>query len=361
MLGTQRRFNPGVAQRLLTEPHRFEFFQAVRILEHVFVRRGERPSDVVSRRLRFRNSMSLAFPPSEIEAMHAVDVDEASMAAESAGNEADSAAWHAVELTPSFIGMLGTSGVLPLNYTERLAEREVFHRDRAARAFLDIFNNRAVALYYAAWKKYRLALQYELDRKERFLPLTMSLAGLGLRSMRSKLVEGEGAVFDQAISFYCAAVRQRPLSAAFLQTILADYFSAKVHIEQFAGAWYPVPEAQFSRLGRPTAVLGSTALAGERVWQRDLRLRLWFGPLKRRQFEDFLPGGSAAMALAKWLTLLGGNSLEYEVKLVLRAEDVRATGLMPELGGRLGWDAFVCTQPASAPRSDAGYMVKTMH
>lgn len=356
MSGTQRRFDPGVAQRLLETPHRFQFFQAVRVLEHVFVRQGVRVADVVPRHLYFRNTLSLAFPASEIEQLQA-HLDEAG---QGEGAEAAPAAWQSVEITPSFIGMLGVAGALPLGYSERIGEREVFHRDRAARAFMDIFSNRAVALFYAAWKKYRLALQYELDRKERFLPLTMSLAGLGLRSMRSRLSDGNGAILDQALAFYCAGVRQRPLSAAFLQRILAEYFAAKVRIEQFAGAWYAVPPGQLSRLGSSNAVLGQTALAGERVWQRDLRLRLHVGPLPKTQFEDFLPGGSAAAALAKWLTLLGGGALEYEIVPILRARDVCGTALSGASVGRLGWDAFMCTRPAMADRADASYAVKTL-
>lgn len=40
MPGAKRRIDPGVAQQLLAEPHRFEFFQAARLLEQVFQRQG---------------------------------------------------------------------------------------------------------------------------------------------------------------------------------------------------------------------------------------------------------------------------------------------------------------------------------
>lgn len=264
-----------------------------------------------------------------------------------------------VDLTPAFIGLLGGRGTLPLGYTERIGEREHYQRDYAARAFLDIFSNRAVALFYAAWKKHRLAFQYELNREERFLPLALALAGMGLKSLRSRLSAEPGAVFDQSIAYYSAGLRQRPLSAAFLQSMLAEHFAAPLRIEQFAGAWYQVPEIQLTRLGEGNAVLGSTALAGGRVWQRDLRLRLWFGLLRRRQFEDFLPGGSAAAALTKWFTLTAGSSFEYEVRLVLHRQDVQGIGLQLSSGGRLGWDAFVATRQAMEHRADASYLVHT--
>lgn len=359
MSGTKRRLGPGVAQRLREEPHRFQFFQSIRVLEHVFARQGIPLDDVVPRRLHFRNTLSLSFPASEIEQLQVFDQDGVEITGQALDSDV-TAAWRGVDIRPAFIGMLGLSGTLPLGYTERIGEREVFHRDHAARAFMDIFNNRAVALFYAGWKKYRLALQYELDRKERFLPLALSLAGLGMKSMRSRLAEGKGAVFDQALAYYSAAVRQRPLSAAFLQRILTDYFEMPVTIEQFVGAWYPVPASQVSRLGSRNAVLGHTALTGERVWQRDLRVGLKLGPLSKSTLEHFLPGASGAQALAKWLTLLGGGSLEYQVNLVLRAEDVCSAGLNEQGGARLGWDSFVATRPAQEDRAVASYLVRTL-
>ncbi|MDO1530422.1 type VI secretion system baseplate subunit TssG [Fulvimonas sp. R45] len=361
MPGAKRRIDPGVAQRLLAAPQRFQFFQAVRVLEHVFVRNGVRAQDVVTRRLRFRNTLSMGFPASDIEQLRAYAAEDAPFDPAATGEPADWSALAEVDITPAFMGMLGGQGVLPFGYTERLGERETYHRDHAARAFLDIFNNRAVALFYAAWKKYRLAFQYELDRRERFLPLVLSLAGMGSPALRAKLAKGRGAVFDQAIAYYAAGVGQRPLSGAFLQGMLREYFSADVRVEQFAGAWYAVPASQHSRLGSRNAVLGRTALAGERVWQRDLRIRLWIGPLRRARFEDFLPGGKAAAALAKWLTLLGGDALEYEVRLVLHRDDVRPTGLTAATGGRLGWDAMVNTRPAGGHRADASYLVHTLN
>lgn len=361
MPGTKRRIPPGVVQRLLAAPYRFQFFQAVRVLEHLFVRQGVSPQDVVPRRLRFRNTLTLGFPASEIERLRAYAAEDKPFTIATDEDEIDWNALAEVDLTPAFIGLLGGHGALPYGYTERIAERESFHRDHAARAFLDIFNTRAVALFYAAWKKYRLPLQYELDRQRRFLPLALSLAGMGSPSQRDRLVRGKGAIHDQAIAYYAAAIGQRPLSASFMQRILAEYFDATLKIEQFAGAWYLIPDDQCSRLGSPTAVLGRTALAGQRVWQRDLRVRLWIGPLRHARYEDFLPGGEAAAALAKWLTLLGGNALEFEVRLILHRDDVRSTVLSPSSGGRLGWDAMVCTRPANDHRADASYLARILN
>lgn len=361
MRTAQRRIDAGVAQQLLARPHRFEFFQALRILERLFVRQGDRPGDVVDRRLRFGNSLSLGFPASQIESLRAFSADGTALEREAAVEHAVvMECLGSVHLTPAFMGLLGSHGALPLHYTEALAGRETWQRDRAARAFLDIFSNRAVALHYAAWKKSRLALQYELDSNERFLPLVLALAGMGLKGLRGRLADGTGAVFDQAIAHYAGAIRQRPVSAVMLQRIVADYFAVPLCVEQFVGAWYRVPPAQLSRLGTANAVLGGSALAGDRVWQRDLRMRLWIGPLDRRQFDALLPGGDAAKALAKWLTLLTGSCLEYEIRLSLKPEHLHGIELNNQRGCRLGFDSYVCSRPPDQPRADTRYGIHTL-
>lgn len=360
MSGTQRRIDPGVGQELLREPHRFQFFQSVRVLEHMFVRRGVRAQDVVPHKLKFRNSLNMAFPPSEIESLQAFAAEDSAHTGEAEGATTEDSI-DEVDIVPAFMGMLGVQGALPTAYTEQIAEREIVHRDRAARRFMDIFNNRAVALFYAAWKKYRLGLQYELDGKEQFLPPVLSLAGLGAPSLRSRMARDDNQLFDQAIAYYSGSIGQRPIAAATMQNILQEYFAVPLQVEQFVGAWYDVPAGQRSSLGNGTAQLGRTAISGDRIWQRNLRLRLWIGPLRHDRFRQFLPYADASRELVRWLNLLGGDSLEYQVCLILHREDVQPCALGAGGGGRLGWDTYLATRASDTHRTGTNYLVHTLH
>lgn len=69
MLTEKRRFEPGVIERLFAEPHRFDYFQAVRMLELWLKRNGVPHEGAVANFLRFQNSVSLNFPPSQLEAL----------------------------------------------------------------------------------------------------------------------------------------------------------------------------------------------------------------------------------------------------------------------------------------------------
>ncbi|WP_104566241.1 type VI secretion system baseplate subunit TssG [Ralstonia mannitolilytica] len=362
----QRRIDPGVIRRLLQQPHRYEFFQAVRLLEQLFARKGGiAPEQALATRLSFRNTLSLAFPPSELQGIEAEGVTAAMLENDAAFIAAwEEGALDTLAITPTFFGMLGGQGALPLRYTEIVAERETVWRDRAARAFFDIFSNRATALFYLAWKKYRLPFQYEVDNNRHYLPLLLSLAGAGDKSLRRDLSATPGPILDEALAGYATAIRHRPVSAAYLQRVLSDYFQAPVRVEQFVGAWYRVPASQYTRLGSTNNVLGATALAGARVWQRDLRVRLWVGPLKRAQYRNFLPGAPGSLALRKMLTILCGTTLEFEIKLILRQQDVTGSTLGTRGGGndgRLGWDTFLCSRPAQQDRSDAQYTLAPLH
>lgn len=363
MPAPQRRQIAGVVERLLSEPHRFQFFQAVRLLERWFARRnGESSVQALGRRLQFRNSVSLSFPASEIEQLsaHRRTPDEG---ADDVRSPLD--AVERVEITPAFMGLLGNGGTLPLYYTETLARRELFQKDTAARAFLDVFQQRAVNLFYQGWKKHRLALQYEADRQNRFLPAVLSIAGLGQAALRDRLHRDGDGVHDESLAYFAGTLQQRPVSARQLQQLLGEYFNVEAKVEQFVGRWYALPQAGVTRLGELNGVLGMNAVMGERIWQRDLRVRVVLGPLDRTAFQRFLPGAPGARALQKLLTLLTGVTLEYEVRLRLRKEDVHGLQLCTRgreaandgSAGRLGWNAFLKTQPEKNDREDVAYEI----
>lgn len=370
----QRRHEPAVIERLVAAPHQFGFFQAVRLLDGWLTTPGARRAGLA--KLQFRNSLSLSFAPSEIESLHVVRQAPASADGGGAGLALKSQGIDRVELTPAFMGLLGVSGTLPLYYTEALAQRELYQKDGAARAFMDVFSHRAVTLFYQAWTKHRLPLAFERDRGRHFLPWVLALAGMGQPGSRSRPEAG-----DEAWAFFAGALQQRVRSASQLREVLSAYLGVPVQIEQFVGRWctLPVsgrtclsatPPGRGGRAGRAASgglgmsagisggVLGRSAVLGERVWQRDMRIGVALGPLDGGRFRQFLPGGQGADTLRSWLTMLCGVSLEYEIRLRLQRDAVRACRLdgSREAGeGRLGWDTFLHTRPASEDRADVSY------
>ena len=78
--------------------------------------------------------------------------------------------------------------------------------------------------------------------------------------------------------------------------------------------------------------------------------------LKPLTLQKSLPPG--ALALRELLTLLNGVSLEFEVNLRLRQDEVRGSSLDSHRApteARLGWDTFLQTRPANEDRADVRY------
>ena len=142
----KRRFEPAVIERLFREPYRFEYFQAVRMLELWLRKNGAPKQSVVANFLRFQNSTSLRFPASQLEAIQ-VEPRTIEPNAETLGAALQASTLQWIRLTPTFMGLLGGQGVLPLHYTERVAEQQSTDKDEGPRSFLDTFSNRSLALF----------------------------------------------------------------------------------------------------------------------------------------------------------------------------------------------------------------------
>lgn len=332
-----------IIERLLAEPQRFEFFQAVRLLLLWLEERGVPPQQALDGHLRFANSLSLRFPPSQVEALALVQ-DKPAIPGMPRPQ---------FRLTPSFMGLLGAHGTLPAHETERIQAWIAAEHDEAPRAFLDILSNRMLALFYGAWKKYRVE-HMAGGQPDRYLDLLLALAGFssGARAAQT-------GVGDEVLALYAGVLRQRPASAAVLGRVLSDMLRVPVALEEWAGHWDRLAPEERSALGGINAVLGQAALLGARCWRPDLRVRVRIGPVDSRQFERFLPHGSGAATLASLLRLFAAPTLSYEVVLVLRRTELRALHL-GEHSRRLGLDSYLVTVPATADRDDMRYELRPM-
>jgi type VI secretion system protein ImpH len=200
-------------------------------------------------------------------------------------------------------------------------------------------------------------VEVPVARRDEFLPLLLSLAGMHNPSLRRRLSDGGDGVLDESVAYFATAMRQRPASAVQIARVLSEYFCQPVRAEQFIGAWYD---------GRPADHAGH----GQRGagWRRHgRRARLAARPAHAagdrtagpEGYESFLPGGKAARALESMLTMFTGVSLEYEVQLVLRAEDVQGARLDEMLRRAAGLGQFPGHRAQRHDRSDVRYEIHT--
>ena len=318
-------------QELFDEPFQFEFFQAVRLLEKVFpeLRPVGREATITPEVVRFRSRLALDFPASEIQQLSATDD-------EKLGEQ------H-LEMFVNFMGMVGISGVMPTHYTELAMERRRYN-DTAMWSFMDIFTHRAVSMFFRAWEKYRFPVAYERGADD-FTAFLFDLVGLGTPGLRGRM-----NLADESLLPYSGLILQKPHSAVALANILSDYFGVKAKIEQFFGQWLDLDSESITRLGRANSALGANALIGTRIWEQQSKFRLRIGALSFREFQGFLPNGSAHESLKSIVRFMVGLELDFDVQLVLKARQVPGTILTTRAKRRpmLGWTSFLKSQPFAA-------------
>ena len=308
-------------------PGQFDFFQLVRLL--IRLSSGREPIGLwgpPSREaVRFGVNNSLAFPPSQV---HALELPEQG----------------APKMIVNFMGLTGPMGVLPLSYTELVRDR-ARAKDPTMRDFFDLFNHRAISLFYQAWEKYRFFVAYERDRKDRFSRFLMSFVGLGTKGLEMR----QAPVRDESFLYYSGLLSLQPRSASALEQILADYFGVDAEIEQFVGAWHSVPPDNQCSLDSGVEFseqLGFGAIAGDEIWDHQSRARVKLGPMPMDRYLDFLPAGRPFEPLQRLLRFYSGNELEFEVQLVLKREDVPFCEMGLEGGvSFLGWTTWMKSSP----------------
>ena len=327
----------GLDAELFREGYRFEFFQAVRLLERLYPTRKpvgtyELPNEEA---VRFKTHVSMAFPASEVH-------DVLSPVDDGSGASAPPT------LLVTFMGLAGSLGVLPQHYTQIIADPSLRNQTAPLREFLDIFNHRLISLFYRAWEKHHFPIAYERRDEDRFSQYLYCLIGMGTGGLQKRL-----GVSDEILLYYAGHLSKRPRAAVALEGLLEDYFGVPVAVEQFTGEWFLMNADALTSLGAGGAnnQLGVSAVLWERIWDPQARFRIKLGPLTYHQFKDFLPTSVAYRHLVELTRFFAGEEFSFEVQPVLRADEVPACTLGGDPSMRLGWGMWLKTQPFDADTS----------
>jgi len=304
-------------------PATWSFFQALRRLEALHpeaprLGRTARPrQDVV----RLGQEPTTTFAPSTLASFEAADGQ------------------RLARLSVFFFGLFGTDGPLPLHLTEYAHDRHRIHRDPTFQRFCDMFHHRLLSLFYRAWADARPTVSFDRPQADHFARYVASLIGLGFDTLRDRDAMPDLTKLHFAGHLACQTRHPDGLAA-----ILAEFFRMPVRIECFIGAWLDLPPSDRTRLGHApeTASIGRTALVGARIWSRQHKFRIVFGPLTLVEYERLLPGGQSFRRLVPIVRNYAGDTLEWEVNLLLRRDEVPKTVLGRQ--GRMGWTTWLGTR-----------------
>lgn len=311
----------GIYADLFRTGYRFDFFQAVRLLEAFF---PDAPSPGTSanpadERIRFRPHPAMVFPPSDVRS---VALDEAG-----------------AEVTVTFMGLYGIASPLPVYLYEDLATET--EDTLPLRHFLDIFNHRLYSYFYRAWKKYRPGDIAEGDRDDstaRFL----AVAGLGTPNALNDTPVSIGR-----LAGFAGLLNRRVRNAEGLHTLLAA-FTGGLKLEIIENVVRRVKVAHRPRIGggETPATLGGSALVGATVLDAGGKFRVVLGPMGLEDFEAYLPGGEKAEALGYLVRLYAPDFLDFDVLLKLETQQMPALRL-GDRQVRLGENSWVGRPPGA--------------
>ncbi|QIL20901.1 type VI secretion system baseplate subunit TssG [Thermomonas sp. HDW16] len=333
--------------RLLEEPGRFGFFQAVRLLYSVngFDGRGTgaRPGP-----LRFTTPASLAFPPSELHSVVQADA--------------------ATRVCVNFLGLTGPSGVLPRTYTELLIARKQVQRDQSAQDFLDLFNHRLVSLFWLAWAKHRPEIGRQFGFHNSIYRYLEHIVGLGTPALQARLHPNKRGTTQAkplpsaAMTYFSGLIAQRPHGERAIAQVVSAVVGAPVQANGCLGTWQDIDRDARTRLGRRNDRLGSGCVLGTRYWDRQTTLRLTIGPVERGKFNALLPRGAQLPDIIELTRFLTGLAIDLRIRLSLRADEVPQLRLGTRNADRpqLGWNTWLRGRSDPRPANDCEFHFSAM-
>jgi len=322
-------------EELFEHVERFDFVQAVRLLQALFPERARvggfgSPGDEL---VRFRSEVSLRFPSADLIDLEPPDAETPA------------------RLEIAFMGLAtpASFGSLPRRYAEEILAL-ARSKNHVLRDFIDLFNHRLISLFFRARERHYPVLLFERGRESPFEKALAGLLGLATPGLADRLALPDRALFARA-----GLLAMRPMPAHALQSLLCSVFQVPVEVEQFREARFELEPDERNRLGQTNVCLGRDFFVGSEVKLADVRFRVRLGPLSRDQYESLLPDRPSFRELSDLIRFATRGDLEFDVVLVLAAGE--RVGLKLGSGsdaeGRLGWSSWLGSGAFDAPRSDA--------
>lgn len=300
--GTASRALDASLQRLHDQPYKFDFYQAMRLLECAF---AESPRFGHSIRLsddpvRLTQEPSLGFAPSSLSDFKL---------APGSGHH---------RMSVRFFGLCGPNGALPLHLTEYIRDRIRHHDDDTFAAFLDVFHHRMLSFFYRAWADSQPAAHFDRPETDRFSVYVGSLMGIGMPSLTDR-----DDLPDLAKLFYSGRFACQARHPEGLRAMLSDFFKLPCEIEEFVGQWTEIPENCRFNLGDSpdSSSIGVACTLGSHVWECQQKFRITIGPVGWDDFARMLPGGDSLKRLSAMVKNYLGDELLWDLNLVLRREE----------------------------------------
>ncbi len=318
---------------LSEHPYRYDFFQAVRLLENLYPDKARlgRSHRAAEDPVRLEQTAALSFQPSAVTGFeYKKDLSVPS-------------------LSTSFFGLFGANGALPLHLSEYADERKRHFNDPTFISFINLFQHRMLSFVYRAWADSQPTVNFDRYQDDRFKIYIGSFLGLGADSLH-----GRDDIYDNLKLHFAGHFACQHKHPEGLKLILESYFGFKTDILEFVGEWLNLPNNSVCRLGRSkhTGCLGLNTIAGASIWSKQHKFRIIMGPMQLKDYEHILESDSTRNEIIAIVRNYIGFELDWDINLILQHDQVPKARLGSRT--RLGWSGWLGVRKE---RSDANDLV----
>ncbi|MBN8588010.1 MAG: type VI secretion system baseplate subunit TssG [Rhodothermia bacterium] len=306
-----------VMERMLEEPHQFDFFQAVMLLERQYgdLKRTDVYTDNEAHPVFMQPHTGLVFPPSDIKNIQLVKHN----------------ALEKPVVTVTFMGLYGIASPLPVYFYDEIATDQAY--TIPLKSFLDFFNHRLYQHFYRAWKKYQPSLQAQNEHVDRHAERFYALAGIGLPEERS------GQFFSPLrLAAFAGRLSSPTRNAEGLRAILEAFFdNTQARIQENIPRWVELRDRPImSRKSRNGMVLGSNITLGKKLFDISGKFRIHLQIQSMELYLGLLPGGQYEEKFRYLVGLYAPDGLSYDLQLEIPASLLPRQKLGKEKPMRLG-------------------------
>ncbi|MCE3045905.1 MULTISPECIES: type VI secretion system baseplate subunit TssG [Legionella] len=279
--------SPEIVKKLLAQPKSFNFYQAIRLLNHEIEQ--ERLQGIPAS-LDIVPWLSLAFPETDIE-----DIKK---------NQ------NKYILTATFLSLFGTTSPLPTFYTEQLIQDE-FYEIGEVKYLLNIIHKRLYDLMYGVWSKNRIIEQFVEHHNREIEDALFGLIGLALTEVREKIPH-----YLRLLKYSGHWINtHRSLNG--LRNFLTDFFKVPIEVKSFFLAMQSIPYDQRCHIGHSNHQLNRTAYLGSRIRASSNNVLIRIGPLNASVFPTFLIDSSNINLMQLLLKLYVREPFNYMMEVIL--------------------------------------------
>lgn len=347
MATSRGRKSLNLVEQLQTEPHRFDFFQAARMLERaacLHPDEGEFATDNVGSLAR-PDQESIHFNARTSLAFNGTDVTKISQKRISNYDTEDNSVlqW---QMEVAMMGLTGSQGVMPY-YLSEIVLSELRKKSSALKDYLDLFNHRTISMFYEAWHKYQLAPSYERSQQEGtgkedlFTDALLSIAGIGLSEQKYR-----SSIPDEQIAGFAGHFGRTICSGESLRSTISGMFGLNIEIDQFQGQWYDLPSdvhCRFPDADHPMGTntqLGVSTVIGSRCYQAQNKFSVIIRPTNEEEFMALAPGSKRLEELKSFIKLSVGGEQDFDLEIKLSDDVIPLKHLFESENYRplLGWN-----------------------